>query len=215
MKLIKMFYTFVLSFVTFMTLSQYVNASEAFSIDDLGNSRFYGKVTIGQNSMGVSNPIEIDTININGKPVVHSSALIPVGGIIDWWRPTNDDSLFPLPYNFLVCDGKTVGDPDSPFYLHTLPNLIGLFTAGMEPKDIGKKLANTSNDVLISDFASDNSSIIDHGMPQHYHVQTEHGGPRRWDQGVLGSWDDQNPGNQGQHRHELPYFGVLKIIRYK
>ncbi|HFC12472.1 MAG TPA: hypothetical protein ENJ56_06470 [Anaerolineae bacterium] len=55
---------------------------------------------------------------------------VPVGGIVDWWRPVNDNALFPVPDGFLVCNGQTVSDANSPLDGYALPNLHNQFTLG-------------------------------------------------------------------------------------
>lgn len=60
---------------------------------------------------------------------------VPVGGIIDWWRP---DSSYDIPDGYLVCDGATVNDPDSPLNGKVLPNLADVFIRGVSnPAAIG------------------------------------------------------------------------------
>lgn len=61
-------------------------------------------------------------------------AALPVGAVIDWWRP---NPATPVPDGFQICDGGEVIDPDSPLNGETLPNLIGRFTRGVSPTDIG------------------------------------------------------------------------------
>lgn len=53
---------------------------------------------------------------------------VPVGTVIDWWTP---DTSTPLPEGFVVCDGRTVADPDSPLNGKTLPNLNKRFVRGV------------------------------------------------------------------------------------
>ncbi len=56
---------------------------------------------------------------------------VPVGGIVDWWRPINDDNLFPIPDGFELCDGHTVTDPESPLNGYALPNMQSKITVGV------------------------------------------------------------------------------------
>lgn len=53
---------------------------------------------------------------------------VPVGTVIDWWRP---DSSFSFPDNYQVCDGSLVNDPESPLYNTTLPDLTDKFIRGV------------------------------------------------------------------------------------
>ncbi|MBX5484123.1 MAG: hypothetical protein IRZ16_20040 [Myxococcaceae bacterium] len=54
---------------------------------------------------------------------------IPIGTVIDWWRP--DSSLQLSPEGFQICDGSTVTDPDSPLQGTRVPDLRGLFVRGV------------------------------------------------------------------------------------
>jgi hypothetical protein len=56
------------------------------------------------------------------------STNIPVGAVIDWWRP---DATWLVPSGFAICDGRTVSDPQSPLNGKTLPNLTNLFVMGV------------------------------------------------------------------------------------
>ncbi len=63
---------------------------------------------------------------------------VPVGGVIDWWRPINDDEKFPLPDGFMICDGTLVSDPESPLNGYQLPDLNQRFIYGTtNPAEIG------------------------------------------------------------------------------
>lgn len=60
---------------------------------------------------------------------------VPVGTVIDWWRP---DANTPLPDGYLVCDGQTVNDPQSPLNGKALPNLNNRVIYGTtDPNAIG------------------------------------------------------------------------------
>ncbi|WP_437987457.1 hypothetical protein [Sorangium sp. So ce117] len=52
---------------------------------------------------------------------------VPIGGIIDWWRP---DAKRQIPDGFAVCDGSKVSAPGSSLDGKTLPDLTGYFVRG-------------------------------------------------------------------------------------
>ena len=45
---------------------------------------------------------------------------IPIGAVMDWWRPTEST---PLPVGFMLCDGSQVVADYSPIHGKTLPDL--------------------------------------------------------------------------------------------
>ena len=55
------------------------------------------------------------------------AGLVPIGGIVDWYRP---DASFPVPNGYMIADGSTVSDSDSPLNNKTLPDLRSKFTKG-------------------------------------------------------------------------------------
>lgn len=61
---------------------------------------------------------------------ITAGGVVPVGGIVDWYRPSTST---PIPSGWVVCDGATVNDPESPFNLQPVPNLVGRFVRGMTP----------------------------------------------------------------------------------
>jgi hypothetical protein len=71
-----------------------------------------------------------------GTPLeTESQRSVPVGAVIDWWRP---DGTFPVPEGFQVCDGSTVTDARSPFKGKALPDLKDRFVRGVtDPAGIG------------------------------------------------------------------------------
>ncbi len=70
---------------------------------------------------------------------------IPVGTIIDWYRPS---SVTAVPDSYQICDGSLVTDPMSPFYNKNTPNLIDKFTYGVSTSRIGE--TGGSNSVNLS-----------------------------------------------------------------
>jgi len=76
---------------------------------------------------------ELDTLKTKVDTV--QEANVPVGGIIDWWRP---DGNFDIPKGFKVCDGSIITEENSPYFNKSTPNLIGRFTYGVTKSNIGK-----------------------------------------------------------------------------
>lgn len=52
---------------------------------------------------------------------------VPIGGVVDWYRP---DTSFPIPNGYMVADGSTVTDSESPLLNKTLPDLRSKFVRG-------------------------------------------------------------------------------------
>ncbi len=62
---------------------------------------------------------------------------IPVGSIIDWWRP---DTTFPLPNGYAICNGDVITDTLSPLVGMTLPDLSDKFILGtIDPNEAGEE----------------------------------------------------------------------------
>ena len=96
---------------------------------------------------------------------VVQQATIPVGGVIDWWRPNGD---FDLPPGFKVCDGSVITEENSPYYNQTTPNLIGRFTYGVTQNEIGK-IGGNSNHTHTTDINHDHSSVSSSEIEEHSH----------------------------------------------
>lgn len=71
----------------------------------------------------------------NALHAVQADNGVPVGTVIDWWRP---DTNLSLPGGYLPCDGRTVNDAQSPLNGKALPNLLNKFVRGVtNPNQIG------------------------------------------------------------------------------
>ena len=98
------------------------------------------KISIAENG--------ITQAHLNFDPATQSElnvvqqATIPVGGIIDWWRP---DNSFNVPTGFKVCDGSAITEKNSPYYNQATPNLIGRFTLGVQGHEIGNSGGKTTH----------------------------------------------------------------------
>jgi hypothetical protein len=201
----------------------YNNNSSAFTIDEYGNTEFFGNVKI------------------------HSGLIcsVPIGTIIDWWRPK--DTVFPTPRGFHICDGHLVKDVDSPFNNMNVPNLLHKFIRGVDTvAEIGTQGgsdatkcrriftepggAHTHNIKHTNGIINNDIELCGLGK---YSVcnesgDTAHNSARRiWvgggsaetmgqhRHGITMPWD-------GNHQHEViiedvlpPYYGLLKLIRIK
>lgn len=102
----------ILFFLTFMT-PHGSYASSALTITEEGDVEIGGKNTK-------------NTLKINAELVVS----VPIGGVIDWWRPEGSTSA--IPANFSICDGTEITDQTSPYYGSQLPDLRHKFTRGVD-----------------------------------------------------------------------------------
>ena len=110
------------------------------SVADGGNYTAGDGVLIEDNQISID-PTKYAAVNHNHdnrywtKEEMKTAGSIPLGSIIDWWRPNGD---FTIPSNFMICDGSTVSDPESPYYNITIPNLADRFIRGVtDPANIG------------------------------------------------------------------------------
>ena len=55
------------------------------------------------------------------------AGIVPIGGVINWYRP---NASFPVPDNYMIADGSTVTDQNSPLFNETLPDLRSKFVRG-------------------------------------------------------------------------------------
>jgi len=187
----------ILFFLSFMT-PHGSHASSAFTITEEGDVEIGGR--------GTKN-----TLKINDEVV----APIPLGGIIDWWRP-ND--IYNIPLNFLMCDGSVVDDSASPYNGIRLPDLRSKFTRGVvHPSDIGRLGGRDKQSYRgsVDEGGSHQHSFNDHGSrtltisnggdnpgrPE-YSIQDED----RWGtkEHIVVAGDGYWSERSGNHRHDLP-----------
>ena len=72
-----------------------------------------------------------------------SAGNIPIGTIIDWYRPTPST---PTPFGFEIADGRMVTDRDSPLRDTLLPDLTEKFIMGAQYKsDVGRTGGGITN----------------------------------------------------------------------
>ncbi len=72
-----------------------------------------------------------------------SSASIPVGTVIEWWRPNAD---FPIPTGYKICDGSMIDNLQSPINGQTTPNMTDRFVVGTnDPLEAGDLLGSPTH----------------------------------------------------------------------
>lgn len=105
-------------------------------------------------------PDPVDTSGFAASDHSHGDAGVPLGTVIDWWRPSSD---VPIPEGYQVCDGMTVTDPQSPWFGVALPDLIGRVSLGVVEVDIGVAGGSASHDHEVVVGAHDHDMSHDHG----------------------------------------------------
>ena len=86
--------------------------------------------------------------------VVGTAGMVPIGAVIDWWRP---DASWPIPDGYHICDGTTIEDSTSPLDGYRLPDLSSKFIMGVTSVgDIGQSGGNSRHSHVVN---------IDHGHP--------------------------------------------------
>lgn len=82
-------------------------------VPDGGTIQFVGKQKLGA----------------SGYSIGLNTAEVPIGAIIDWWRPAG--SNLPLPEGFKIADGTIISDQESPIYGSFVPDLVNTFVMGV------------------------------------------------------------------------------------
>lgn len=171
---------------------------------------------------------------IVAQGTIEGFGTVPVGAVLDWWVPQG--SSLPLPANFVICDGRMISDPQSPFNGKNAPNLVKRFTYGVNAASaIGTVGGNENGSVTIQSSLSGTTDAMGGSAPPAW-ANTREGVIYR-NQPVSNyrlaiSSSDYN-WNDGQHIHSLggpggakavgtgtfsimpPYFGLLKVLRIK
>jgi len=90
---------------------------------------------------------------------------VPIGGVVDWYRP---DASFPVPEGYMVADGSTVTDPQSPLVNKVLPDLRAKFVQGATtPDEIGTAGGMSSHSHGVNAAALRTSDVAE---PPHQHT---------------------------------------------
>lgn len=75
-------------------------------------------------------------------------AHVPIGAVIDWWRPNNS---YPIPEGYQICDGTIVTDLESPLVNQKLPDLRNKFVLGARDLSyVGQEGGSTFHNHLIT-----------------------------------------------------------------
>lgn len=111
----------------------------------------------------------------------------PVGTITPWIR---NDASTPLPFGWLICDGSTVVDSESPFNGKVIPDLRARFTRGHSTLTNANFAADTlyyAGGTVPTGGTDSNSLSHGHSTPSHSHT-----------------WSDTSTASQNQQT--LPYW---------
>jgi hypothetical protein len=107
---------------------------------------------------GLNAPLNDLQDQIDALPVM------PVGTVVDWWRPPGSNVLPPA--GFQVCDGSLVTDPASPFRGARVPDLRNVFVRGVGTLDeIGAQGGAESHSHLVDPPAHDHAVSLAHDHP--------------------------------------------------
>ena len=141
------------------------------------------------------------------------AGVVPIGSVIDWWRP---NSTFSVPTGYKICDGTTIADPDSPYDGNVVPNLLNRFVRGVtDPNLIG-----TTGGA--DDHGHTGSTSV---VANHTHiVASAVVGFTPGGSGLFYCPPSSSTSSAGSHSHSLStsgssnvpvYVGLLKIMRIK
>lgn len=131
-----------------------------------GNPR-YLQVQVGNNA-----PLSPLTRMGSVPFAVSAGGSVPIGGIVDWYRPAASD---PVPDGWVICAGQTINDPFSPFNTRSAPNLVDKFVRGVADSpsfgaDQGPPPSGGADSVGISLPHSHGLANHTHTIPPHDHT---------------------------------------------
>lgn len=145
---------------------------------------------------------------------------VPVGGVVDWWRPAANDSEYPIPDGFQLCDGSVVTDPLSPYVGKNTPDLRGRMVRGASGDELSTG-GTTSNTVNFSQIPAHSGTAQTSDAGGHSHhvsghtesISNQGNHPGNHDYKTVDDgrgWGNYNlaingdPSRiEGQHRHDL------------
>jgi hypothetical protein len=143
------------------------------------------------------------------------SASVPIGAVIDWWRPNN---TFPVPDGYDICDGSVVSDAQSPFNGETLPDLRDKFVRGAATvNDIGQtggtenhthSITGAVSAEIVTMTNSDSNEYVmwPGGLSVARAIHRHTCNPHSHTPGTLAN---------SSRNHLPPYVGLLKIMRIR
>lgn len=163
------------------------------------------------------------------QPPVEILYAVPVGTVIFWYPPptafkTNPDANGPLilvyPPGFVLCDGREITDPESPFNGSRLPSMIDRFVLGAGTVPYGNAGGYDLNGWPNAAFATGPTAASGTDDVQNYIIQDQ--SPNTTYRYDLKSQDDKNDGN---HHHNVaagaftvplpPYMALMPLMRIK
>jgi len=104
---------------------------------------------------------------------VSAGGSVPVGGVIDWYRPSSSD---PVPDGWVICAGQQIQDPDSPFFNKPAPDLVGKFVRGVADTPAAgadkPPIAGGQDTFLVTMAHSHGLSTHTHTLNPHSHTVT-------------------------------------------
>lgn len=149
--------------------------------------------------------------NANLTPTPSPASLVPIGAIIDWWRPAGTN--FQIPDGFQICDGSLINDAASPYNGHNTPDLRQRFMFGATTYDwIGQNggFASVSADVAFAmsgghshNLPASTGGVYSGGSSlcgTSYTTCDDNGG---WSTSYHIRVDEGSSTQEGQHRHSL------------
>ena len=121
---------------------------------------------------------------------LEATYMVPIGTILDWWRPPGSSVLPPAGYQ--ICDGSVINDSDSPYDGNNVPDLVNRFVRGvLNAGSIGPGSGTDSHNHSVS-FTHASSSVVT--LSAHSHVALKFNGTNKtWsegDNGLLVDWDN-------------------------
>lgn len=90
---------------------------------------------------------QIGTANFQPNSITEGlleSSVIPVGTVVNWWRPSVG---YPLPNNWVVCDGRTITDHSFGTGSIVLPDLRNHFVLGADPNRADGSVAPANDQI--------------------------------------------------------------------
>ncbi|RZI45467.1 hypothetical protein [Candidatus Finniella inopinata] len=137
--------------------------------------------------------------------------IIPVGTILDWWRPNmSDQQSLVLPRGFVLCDGNIIEDRESYFNGERAPNLHHMFIKGVGMPDKVGIRGGSEQQVLKAEVSAaglhvhafQNRNMTGFISSKNADKQTLHNEQGKTISKFEGS--SQGDTHSGQHQHDLP-----------
>ncbi|MCB0647098.1 MAG: hypothetical protein KDC49_10570 [Saprospiraceae bacterium] len=145
------------------------NSNAALDVSSTEKGMLIPRMT-ASNRLGINNPAEgLLIFQIDGSKgfylyngnawteVNKSSSAVPIGSIIDWWRP---NAGFPLPEGYKICDGSVINEPQSPINGQTTPAMSNRFVIGTtNPAEAGELGGTATHTHQLSALATSSNNF--------------------------------------------------------